>query len=82
VFENIVWGKTFVCKADEVRRGWRILNIEGLKDLYSSPDNVLVMKLRRIKRTGHVARMGKKKVVYRVLLGESEGKRPLCDTQT
>jgi hypothetical protein len=74
--------KTFVCKRDEVRRRWRVLKSDELKDRYCSPDNVLVMEKGRNRGKGHVARMGKKKVVYRILLGEPEGKRPHCDTQT
>jgi len=49
--------------------------------LYSTPDDVKVKKKGRNRGTGHVARMGKKRVVYRVLVGKPEGKRPHCDTQ-
>jgi len=44
-----------------------------LNDLYSSPNIVLVIKSRRMRWAGHVARMGKEKEVYRVLLGKPEG---------
>jgi hypothetical protein len=50
---------------------------EELHDLYSSPNIVRVVKSRRMRWAGHVARMGKEKGVYRVLLGKPEGKRPL-----
>ena len=48
-----------------------------LSDLYSSPNIVRVIKSRRMRRAGHVARMGEERGVYRVLVGEPEGKRPL-----
>ena len=50
---------------------------EELNDLYSSPNIVRVIKSRRMRRTGHVARMGEERGVYRVLVGKPEGKRPL-----
>ena len=48
-----------------------------LDDLYSSPNIVRVMKLRRMRWEGHIARMGESRGVYRVLVGKPEGKRPL-----
>ena len=56
---------------------WRKLDNEELNDLYSSPDIVRVIKSRRIRWTGHVACMGERRGVYRVLVGKPEGKRPL-----
>ena len=50
---------------------------EELNDLHSSPNIVQVIKLRRMKWAGNVARMGEKRGVYRVLLGKREGRRPL-----
>ena len=50
---------------------------EELNDLYCSPNIVRVIKSRRIRWAGHVARMGEKRGVYRVLVGKPEGKRPL-----
>ena len=50
---------------------------EELNDLYSSPNIVRVIKSRRTRWAGHVARMGEDRVVYRVLVGRPEGKRPL-----
>ena len=50
---------------------------EELSDLYSLPNIVRVVKLRRMRRAGHVARMGQGRGVHRVLVGKAEGKRPL-----
>jgi hypothetical protein len=68
--------RIFGPKRDEVTVECRILHNEELNDLYSSPTIVRVIKSRRIKWTGHVARMGEMKGVYRVLVGKPEGKRP------
>ena len=46
-------------------------------DLCSSPNNVRVIKSRRVRWAGHVARIGEERGVYRVLVGKTEGKRPL-----
>ena len=50
---------------------------EKLNDLYSSPNIVRVIKSRRMRWAGHVARMGEERRVYRVLVGKPNGKRPL-----
>ena len=50
---------------------------EELNDLYSSPNIVRVIKWRRMRWAGHVARMGEEWGVYRVLVGKAEGRRPL-----
>jgi len=50
---------------------------EELNDLYSSPNIVRVIKSRRLRWAGRIARMGQRKGVYRVLVGKPEGKRPL-----
>ena len=50
---------------------------EELNDLYSSPNIVRVIKSRRMRWAGHVARMGEERGLYRVLVGKPEGKRPL-----
>jgi len=77
VFENRVLRRMFGAKRDEVTREWRKLHNEELNDLYCSPNIVRVIKSRRMKWAGHVVCMGKKKGVYRVLVGKPEGKRPL-----
>jgi len=77
VFENRVLSRIFWPKRDEVTREWRKLHNEELNDLYSSPNFVRVTKSRRMRWAGHVARMGEKRGVYRVLVEKPEGKRPL-----
>ena len=57
-------------KRDEVRGEWRKLHNEELNDLYCSPNIVRVIKSRRMKWAGHVARMGEGRGVYRVLVGK------------
>jgi hypothetical protein len=57
-----------VPKRVEVTREWRKLHNEELYDLYSSPNIVRVIKSRRMKWTGHLARMGERRDVYRVLV--------------
>ena len=56
---------------------WRKLHNEELNDLYSLPNIVRVVKYRRMRWAGHVARMGEDRGVHRMLVGKSEGKRPL-----
>jgi len=68
--------RIFGPRRDNVTGEWRRLHNEELNDLYFSPNIVWVIKSRRMRLTGHVARMGKKGV-YRVLGGTPEGKRPL-----
>jgi len=62
---------------DEIIGEWKRLHTEELNDLYCSPNVVRVIKSGRMRRAGHVARMGQRRVVYRVLVGKPEGKRPL-----
>jgi hypothetical protein len=71
-----VW-KIFVSKKDEVTRIWRRLQNEEVYNLYCSPNIVRVIKSRRMSWTGHVAPIGGRSGAYRVLVGRSEGKRPL-----
>jgi len=77
VFENRVLRRIFGPKRDEVTGEWRKLHNEELNNLYSSPNIVRVIKSRRMRWAGHVARMGKERGVYRVLVGKPEGRRPL-----
>jgi hypothetical protein len=64
-------------RRDEVTGEWRRLHNEELIDLYSSPNIVRVIKSRRMRWTGHVARMGERRGAYRVLVGKPEARRPL-----
>jgi len=69
--------RIFGAKRDEVTREWRKLQNEELNDLYCSPNIARVIKSSRMRWAGHVARMGERRGVYRVLVGKPEGKRPL-----
>jgi len=69
--------RIFGPKRDEVTGEWRKLHNEKLNDLYRSPNIVRVIKSRIMRWAGHVARMGEGRGMYRVLVGRSEGKRPL-----
>ena len=77
VFENMVLRRIFGPRSEEVTGEWRRLHNEELNDLYSSPNIVRVIKSRRMRWTGHVARMGEERGVYRALVGKPEGRRPL-----
>ena len=72
VFEDMVLRRIFGPRRDEVTGECRRLHIEELNDLYSSPIIVRVIKSRRIRWAGHVARMGAERGVYRVLVGKPE----------
>ena len=78
VFENMVLRKIFGPRRDEVTGEWRRLYNEELNDFYSSPNIVRVIKSRRMRWAGHVARMGEERGdVCRVLVGKPEGRKPL-----
>jgi hypothetical protein len=76
VFENSVLRRIFGPKRDEVAEEWRRLHKEELYDLYSSA-NFRVIKSRRMRWAGHVARMGEERGAYRMLVGRTERRRPL-----
>jgi hypothetical protein len=76
VFENRVLRKILRPKMEE-DGSWRKLHNDGLHRLYSSQNFVRVIKSRRVRWAGHVARMGEGRGVYRVLVGRTECKRPL-----
>ena len=61
---------------DEVTGEWSKLHNEELNDLYSSPNIVRAIKSRRMRWAGHVARIGERRGLYRVLVGKPEKKRP------
>ena len=70
--------RVFGPKREEITGDWRKLHNEELSDLYSLPNNVRVVKSRRMRWVeGVLARMGERRGVHRVLVGKPEGKRPL-----
>jgi len=77
VFESMVLRRIFGPRRNEGTGEWRRLHNEELNDLYSSPNIVRVITSRRMRWAGHGALMGEERVVYRVLVGKPEGKRPL-----
>jgi hypothetical protein len=76
VFENRVLRRIFGPKREE-GGSWRKLHNDELHGLYSSPNIVRVIKSRRMKLVGHVARMGDGRGVHRVLVGRPESEKPL-----
>jgi hypothetical protein len=76
VFENRVLRRIFGPKREE-DGSWRKLHNDEFHSLYSSPNIVRVIKSRRMRWAGHVARMWEGRGVYRVLVGKPESKRPL-----
>jgi hypothetical protein len=77
VFENRVLRRIFGPKRYEVTGEWRKLHNEELRDLYSSPSIIRIIKSRRMRWAGQVTRMREKRNAYRLLVGNPEGKRPL-----
>jgi len=80
-FENSLLSGIFESKRDEVTGKWRRLHNEELNDLHSAPNIIRVMKSRRMRSGGHVACKGEKRDAHGILVGKSEGKRPLKETQ-
>jgi hypothetical protein len=76
VFENKVLRRIFGPKRDEMTARWRKVHNEDFHNLYSSP-SIIIINSRRMRRVGHVARMGEKMNACRILVGKSDGKRPL-----
>jgi hypothetical protein len=64
-------------KRDEVRGGWRNLHNEEFHNSYASQSIIRMMKTRRMRWAGHVARMSAMRNAYRILVGKPEGRRPL-----
>jgi hypothetical protein len=75
VIENRVLRRIFGPKRDEVTGGWKNLHNGELHNLYSSPSIIRMIKSRRKRWEGHVARMGIRGI-HRILVGKPEGKRP------
>jgi hypothetical protein len=76
VLEKRVLRRIYGSQRDELIEEWRKLHNEALNGLCSSPNIVQVIKSRRMRCVGHVARMGKRRGIYRVLVGKPGGKRP------
>ena len=79
MFENMVLRRIFGPRRDEVTGVWKRLHNEELNGLYSSPNIVRVIKSRRMRWAGHVARMGEERGVYTVLVGKPEGRNQWGD---
>jgi hypothetical protein len=77
VFENRVLRRILGPKRDEVVGEWRKLHNEELHNLYSSPNLIRMIKSRRMRWAGYVARMGAKRNAYMLLVRKPEGRRPL-----
>jgi hypothetical protein len=73
VFENRVLRGIFGTKGDEITEGWRKLHNEELHNLYPSPSIIRMIKLRRMRWAGHIARMGRR--VHIVYWWESQKER-------
>ena len=76
VFENRILRRIFGPKGDE-NGEWRRLHNEELHSLYGSPNIVSVIKSRRLRWAGHVARMDEGRSAFKILTGKPTGKRPL-----
>jgi hypothetical protein len=72
VFENRTVRQIFELKSDELKGDWRKLRNEQLHNLYSSPNIIRMIKSRRMRWEGHVARMGETRNAYRILVGKTE----------
>jgi hypothetical protein len=77
VFKNRKLRRIFGPKRDELTGGWRKLHNEELQNLYSSPSKIRMIKSRRMRWAGHVARISGKRNAYTILMGKPQGKRPL-----
>jgi hypothetical protein len=73
-FENRALRRIFGPKRDEVMGEWRKLHNEELRDLYSLPSIIRIIKLSRMRWVVHIARMGEKRYAYRLLVGKRERK--------
>jgi hypothetical protein len=79
VFENRVLRRMFGPKRDKVTGCWTKLHCEELHSLYFAPSIIRMIKSRRMRWAGNVARMWEKRKAYRILVGKPEGTRPLED---
>jgi hypothetical protein len=77
LFKNRVLRKMFKRKRDEVSGECRRIHNEELRGLYPSPNIIRVIKLKRMRWAGYVARVGDWRGAYRVLVGKTDEKKPL-----
>jgi hypothetical protein len=77
VSEKRVLRRMFGPKREEVVGNCRRLHNEELHNLYTSPNVIRVVKPRRMRWVGNVARMGEMRSAYSIMVGKSEGKRSL-----
>jgi hypothetical protein len=77
VLENRVLRRIFGHKREEVTGGWRRPRNEGLHNMYTSPNTIKVIKSRKMKWAGNVARIEGMINAFKILVGKPEGKRPL-----
>jgi hypothetical protein len=77
MFENRVLRRIFGPKREEVAGGWISLHNEELRKLYASPDIIRATESRKMRWTGHVARVGETSNAYKILVEKPEGKRRL-----
>jgi hypothetical protein len=82
VFEKRMLRRIFGPKRDEVTGGWRKLHNEELHNWYSSPSIIRMIKSRRMRLVGNVARMGEKRIGYRLLVGKPRRKETNRKTKT
>jgi hypothetical protein len=72
IFEDKELRRLFAPRRNEVTGGWKKLHNEEHRDMYSAPSLIRIIKTRRMKWAGHVARMRKKRNVYRLLVGKKD----------
>jgi hypothetical protein len=77
--ENKVLRRIFGPSGKEVAGGWRRLHNEELHNLYASPVIIRVSKSWRIRWVGYIARMGDMRNAYKILVGTTKRKKPLCE---
>jgi hypothetical protein len=77
VFKNKVLKRIFGPKRDEVAGRWSKLHNDEFRYLYPSICIIIIIKSRRMRWTGHVARMGERRNAYRLMVEKPEGKMPL-----